>query len=53
VCSSDLKATALKLAEAGAVTIIVARDPEKLKAATEEAARKGLTLISYDHCPDF
>jgi NAD(P)-dependent dehydrogenase (short-subunit alcohol dehydrogenase family) len=41
------KATALKLAEAGAVTIIVARDPEKLKSATEEAARRGLTLISY------
>ncbi len=41
------KATALKLAEAGAVTIIAARDPEKLKAATEEAARRGLTLISY------
>ncbi len=41
------KATAFKLAEAGAVTIIVARDPQKLKAAKQEGASRGLTLITY------
>ena len=38
------KATACKLAEAGARTIIVARDTTKLDAACEEAARRGLAL---------
>ncbi len=41
------KAAALQLAEAGAVTIIVARDQEKLEEARKEAASQGLTLIPY------
>ena len=41
------KATAFRLAEAGAVTIIVARDPQKLEAAKVEAASRGLKLITY------
>ncbi len=41
------KATALKLAETGAVTIVVARDREKLEAAQREAASRGLELIAY------
>ncbi len=42
------KASALKIAEAGAKTIIVARDRAKLEAARDEAAQLGLTLIVYD-----
>jgi len=41
------KATALKLAEAGATTIIIARGADKLEAARKEAAARGLTLIPY------
>jgi NAD(P)-dependent dehydrogenase (short-subunit alcohol dehydrogenase family) len=41
------KATALKLASAGATTLIVARDPEKLEEAKREAASRGLQLIAY------
>lgn len=41
------KAAAFRLAEAGAVTLIVARDPQKLQAAKEEAAARGLTLTAY------
>jgi NAD(P)-dependent dehydrogenase (short-subunit alcohol dehydrogenase family) len=41
------KATAFKLAEAGAVTLIVARDLQKLEAAKGEAASRGLTITSY------
>ena len=51
------KATALKLAAAGATVVIVARDAEKLEAARAEAATQGLTLetVSADisdaeHC---
>jgi len=39
------KAAALKLAGAGAVTIIVARDPEKLEATRQEAAARALPLV--------
>ena len=39
------KAAALKLAGAGAVTIIAARDPEKLEATRQEAAARGLPLV--------
>jgi NAD(P)-dependent dehydrogenase (short-subunit alcohol dehydrogenase family) len=39
------KATALRLAEAGATTIIVARDAAKLEAARLEAAERGLELV--------
>jgi NAD(P)-dependent dehydrogenase (short-subunit alcohol dehydrogenase family) len=38
-------ATALRVAEAGAVTIIVARDPRKLEAARQDGLSRGLTLI--------
>ena len=41
------KATAFRLAKAGAVTIIIARDLHKLEAAKQEAASRGLTLITY------
>jgi NAD(P)-dependent dehydrogenase (short-subunit alcohol dehydrogenase family) len=41
------KATAIKLAEAGAVTVIVARDPEKLEEAKREAVKRGVKLIAY------
>jgi len=41
------KAAALKIAEAGARTIIVARDPDKLAETQKEAAEQGLTLITY------
>ena len=41
------KAAALRLASAGAVTIIVARNPERLEAARQEAARRGLSLIVH------
>ncbi len=41
------KATALRMAEAGATTIIIARDPEKLEATRQEAACRGLEIVSY------
>ena len=41
------KATALKIAAAGATTIIVARDAEKLAATQQQAAARGLSLITY------
>jgi len=41
------KAAALKVAEAGAVTVIVARDVEKLEAAKAEFAARGLTVHTY------
>jgi NAD(P)-dependent dehydrogenase (short-subunit alcohol dehydrogenase family) len=41
------KATALRLAAAGATTLIVARDAAKLEKAREEAAARGLTLFTY------
>jgi len=41
------KAAAFKMAEAGAVTIIVARDQAKLDETVAEAAAQGLTLIAY------
>jgi NAD(P)-dependent dehydrogenase (short-subunit alcohol dehydrogenase family) len=41
------KAAALRLADAGAVAIIVARDPEKLEATRQEAARRGSSVITY------
>ena len=41
------KAAAFKLAGAGAVTIIAARDAEKLDAARREAAQRGLSLVTY------
>jgi NAD(P)-dependent dehydrogenase (short-subunit alcohol dehydrogenase family) len=41
------KAAAFRLAEAGAVTLIIARDPQKLEAAKQEAASRGLTLETY------
>jgi NAD(P)-dependent dehydrogenase (short-subunit alcohol dehydrogenase family) len=54
------KSTAHKLAEAGAITIIVARDPEKLAEAKKEFAADGLELIAYSadisdyaQCDDF
>jgi NAD(P)-dependent dehydrogenase (short-subunit alcohol dehydrogenase family) len=42
------KSVALKVAEAGAKTIIVARDKEKLDAACGEAAEKGLEFLTYE-----
>ncbi len=39
-------AAAMKLAAAGGVTVIAARDPGKLEAAREEAARRGLSLVA-------
>ena len=54
------KATALKMAEAGAIAIIVARDPEKLAETQREFEAAGLKLVTYsadisDHaqCDDF
>ena len=54
------KAVARKLAEAGAVTVIVARDPEKLAETKREFEADGLQLIAYsadiadyDECDDF
>ncbi|MDP2821326.1 MAG: SDR family oxidoreductase [Sulfuritalea sp.] len=41
------KAAAFKIAAAGAITVIVARDKEKLDETVAEAAAKGLTLITY------
>lgn len=40
-------ATALKLAEAGAKTVICGRDAARLDAAREQAARRGLELVTY------
>ncbi len=54
------KAVARKLAEAGALTVIVARDEEKLAETKREFAADGLELVAYsadiaDHaqCDDF
>ena len=54
------KAVARKLAEAGAVTVIVARDPEKLAETKREFEADGLQLIAYSadisdyaECDDF
>ena len=41
------QATALKLAEAGATVLIVARDPEKLEATQKEIAAKGGICHTY------
>jgi thioester reductase-like protein len=41
------QATALKLAEAGAKVLIVARDPEKLGAVKQEIEAKGGTCFTY------
>ena len=41
------KAAAFKIAEAGAITIIVARDQQKLDETVAEAKAKGLKLITY------
>ncbi len=41
------KATAFKVAAAGAVTIIVGRDAEKLALTRQEAAARGLSLVTY------
>ena len=41
------KATAFKIAEAGAVTIIVARDMEKINETIAEAKERGLTIFAY------
>ncbi len=41
------KATALRIAEAGATTIIIARHADKLEATRQEAASRGLELITY------
>jgi len=40
------KAAAFRIAAAGAVTIIVARDPVKLEATRQEAADRGLSLVA-------
>lgn len=41
------KATAFRLAAAGAKTLIVARDPDKLEKTRQEAAACGLKLVTY------
>lgn len=41
------KATAFRLAAAGATTLIVARDADKLEKTQQEAAARGLKLITY------
>jgi len=41
------KAAAFKIAAAGAATLIVARDAEKLAATKQEAAARGLSLVTY------
>jgi NAD(P)-dependent dehydrogenase (short-subunit alcohol dehydrogenase family) len=40
-------ATAHKVAAAGATTIIIARDPEKLAAAKKDIAAKGYSVVTY------
>jgi len=40
-------ATAHKVAAAGATTILIARDPEKLAAAKKEIAAKGHSVVTY------
>jgi NAD(P)-dependent dehydrogenase (short-subunit alcohol dehydrogenase family) len=40
-------ATAHKVAAAGATTIIIARDPEKLAAAKKDIAARGYTVVTY------
>jgi NAD(P)-dependent dehydrogenase (short-subunit alcohol dehydrogenase family) len=54
------KATAMRVAAAGAKTIIVARDAARLDAVRQEASEQGLTLITYPadisdeaQCTDF
>ena len=54
------KAVAHKVAEAGAITIIVARDPEKLAETKREFEADGLQLVAYsadisnyEECDDF
>jgi len=41
------KATAFRLSAAGATTLIVARDADKLERTRQEAAARGLKLITY------
>ncbi|MGO8952716.1 MAG: SDR family oxidoreductase [Rhodomicrobium sp.] len=41
------RAAALRLAEAGAITLIAARDPMKLEDAKKEAAGRGLDFFTY------
>jgi NAD(P)-dependent dehydrogenase (short-subunit alcohol dehydrogenase family) len=41
------KATAMKVAGAGATTIIVARDAARLKETRSEAEERGLTIVTY------
>ncbi len=41
------KATAFRVAEAGAITIVVARDQAKLDEARKEASERGLVLQTY------
>ncbi len=41
------KAAAFRIAAAGAVTLIVGRDTEKLAATKREAAARGLSLVTY------
>ena len=41
------KAAALKIAAAGAITLIVARDAAKLAATRLEAAARGLSIVTY------
>jgi NAD(P)-dependent dehydrogenase (short-subunit alcohol dehydrogenase family) len=41
------KATAMRVAEAGAITLIAARDADKLKATKREAAEHGLDIVTY------
>jgi NAD(P)-dependent dehydrogenase (short-subunit alcohol dehydrogenase family) len=41
------KAAAFRIAGAGAVTLIVGRDTEKLAATQSEAAARGLSLVTY------
>jgi NAD(P)-dependent dehydrogenase (short-subunit alcohol dehydrogenase family) len=41
------KATAFKVAEAGATTIIISRDPEELERTRAEAASRGLELTTW------
>ena len=41
------KAAAFKIAEAGAITVIVARDMEKINETLAEAKQRGLKMIAY------